>query len=371
MYCGVPESESDVQPIAVAGTVVECVQSFVYLGCMITPDARVGSEVDRRIAKASSAFGALRCIFDDRQLSIKTKRLLYSACVVTVLLYGSECWPILRRDEDRIDVFHHQCIRTVLGVSRWDQQLLHMHNSDLRQMWGDTRLMSDILRQRRLQWLGHVSRMPEDRVQKQVLFGWLAEPRPAHGVRLRWRDRVAADLRLLHIPAHEWFEVAQERPDWRNLYQMAPDHAPSHPPVVCGICQRSFKSRGGMTRHKCTVTRNQPKHLQPGARQCPTCERWFVSAGGFTVHRCGREPTSVLSPEAPATRVALTTLACCSNHCQDCNRCFKSLSGFGRHNFQRGARITDRSTLPIACTDCSRRFRFERDLKRHKCGSRR
>ena len=53
----------------------------------------------RSIGGASRAFGALRQpIFEDLDLSITTKRYIYRACVLPVLLYGSECWVPLKRD---------------------------------------------------------------------------------------------------------------------------------------------------------------------------------------------------------------------------------------------------------------------------------
>ena len=122
----------------------------------------VHADIDRRFASAAQVFGVLQCVFHDRNLSLQTKRLVYSACVLSTLLYGSECWAILRRDEIRLDAFHHQCLRAILGVSRWAQQLRHVSNADLRQRWGDIGLISDVIRKCRLQWLGHAARMPDD-----------------------------------------------------------------------------------------------------------------------------------------------------------------------------------------------------------------
>ena len=192
--------------MSVAGQQVECVSSFVYLGSLISPDTRVSAEIDRRIASAARAFGALRCIFDDRNLSLCTKRLIYSACVVLVLLYGSECWPVLRRDESRIDGFHHSCLRIILGVSRRDQQSDSVTNEELRRRWGKPELLSTCIRKRRMEWLGHIARMPDTRQPKQLLFGWLGKARPAQGPRLRLKDRVHHDLRSLDTP---WFATAQ------------------------------------------------------------------------------------------------------------------------------------------------------------------
>ena len=137
MSCGAGLVEDDFRPLCVNGHSVENVQSFVYLGSMLFPDLRAGPEIDRRIASASRAFEALCCVFDDSHLSLKTKRMVYQACVVSVLLYRAECWPILKADEARLDAFHHRCLRTILHVSRRDQQLHHLTNARLRECWGD------------------------------------------------------------------------------------------------------------------------------------------------------------------------------------------------------------------------------------------
>ena len=240
MGCGVGLSNEDRQPISIGCHTVAYVDSFVYLGSLLSSDARISAEVDRRLANASRAFGALHCVFRNQSLSVRTKRLVYSACVLSTLLYGAECWATLQQDENRLDAFHHQCIRSILGVSRWDQQLKHITNADIRQRWGDIGTVSDVLRKRRLQWLGHVARMPEDRLPVRLLFGWLPSTRPAHGPRLRWKDRVSSDLQKLH--AQNWFEAAQNQREWRIICRTLPDKAPK---VSCSICARASKASLG------------------------------------------------------------------------------------------------------------------------------
>ena len=39
---------------------------------------------------------------------------------------------------------------------------------------------------RRLHWLGHIARMNDNCLPKQLLFGWLPQCRPPHGAKLRW-----------------------------------------------------------------------------------------------------------------------------------------------------------------------------------------
>ena len=75
MVTGFGVEEEDVAPITVRSEVIECVDHFSYLGSVVSSDGRIDAEVDCRIAKASKAFGALRCaVFKDSNLTITTKR---------------------------------------------------------------------------------------------------------------------------------------------------------------------------------------------------------------------------------------------------------------------------------------------------------
>ncbi len=354
-------------PVFIDGSSVEFVDSFVYLGSEVSPDSRCSGEVDRRLASAARAFGALQCVFQDRDLSIKTKRLIYSACVLSSLLYGAECWPILRKDERRLDVFHHRCLRSILGVSRWNQQLKHITNADLRLRWGDPGEVSDVVRKRRLQWLGHVARMNDDRLPKQLLFGWFHQRRPAHGPRFRWKDRITADLKKLGVEA--WYQNAQDRTRWKQVSRSLPIPQAAFCGVFCDLCSRSFKSKSGFARHKCRAERELPVEDQCGARTCRECQRWFRSAGGLRVHKCIKICRK--TPLKDHSRSADSHLACCQFHCSDCRRCFKSRPGFNRHNCKRGKSqrptSSERDGFQHQCRSCERRFRRQSDLNRHRC----
>ena len=60
--------------------------------------------MEARIAEASRAFGALRKpVFMDKNLRLETKCQGYDACVLAVLLYGSECWTPLRRHARKLN----------------------------------------------------------------------------------------------------------------------------------------------------------------------------------------------------------------------------------------------------------------------------
>ena len=202
---------------------------------------------------AAKVFGLLHCVFRDPKLSLRVEKMLYASCVTPLLLYGSECWPLQNRDEARLDAFHHQCLRTVLEVSHLRQQLEHLSNCELRRIWGDAELVSDIIRCRRLEWLGHVAGMSEDCIPRQLCFGWLEKSRPQEGPRLRLKDRIADDLKKLGMPQN-WYLLAQNRQAWRAAYSVTLPSTPTRQLVLCPECNRLFHPPG-FRRLKCTEQR--------------------------------------------------------------------------------------------------------------------
>ena len=108
MVMGIGVSPADRQPLVVDGQSIVCLPDFRYLGSIIQSDSHTQSDVDARIAAASRSFGSLlRPVFRDSWLTQHTKRLVYNACVVPLLLYGSECWTPLRSESRRLNTFHH------------------------------------------------------------------------------------------------------------------------------------------------------------------------------------------------------------------------------------------------------------------------
>ena len=65
----------------------------VYLGSMISPAATTQPEIRRRAVIAWSVHGDLDRIWQSRCISWKLKAKLFSALVLTVLLYNAGCGP--------------------------------------------------------------------------------------------------------------------------------------------------------------------------------------------------------------------------------------------------------------------------------------
>ena len=92
MVAGRAVWEEERTSIPVGDAEIESVGKFTYLGSLIDNNGRIDAEVDRCITSASKSFGGLRsAVFKDRHLNTTTKRIVYHACVLSVMLYGSEC----------------------------------------------------------------------------------------------------------------------------------------------------------------------------------------------------------------------------------------------------------------------------------------
>ena len=209
MVAGCAVWEEERTPILVGDDEIESVGKFTYLGSLIDNKGRMDAEVDRRItgaSGASKAFGALRsAVFKDRHLNTTTKRIVYQACVLSVLLYGSECWMLLRKHHKRLNAFHHRCIRTILGITSQQQRELHITSEMTRELWGDLETATAKVTKRPLELLGHVARMPNQRIPKMALFCWQPEPRTPGGPRKRWRDQIRQDLKAVGVLEEDWY----------------------------------------------------------------------------------------------------------------------------------------------------------------------
>jgi len=132
-------------------------------------------------------------VFTASDLTLDTKRMVYRSVVLGVLLYGVETWAPTQELVSKLDRFHRRCVRANLGVSRFIQWKDHFTTAELAGRFGMVESIGDYV-QCRLRWLGHIARMSDTRHLKKLLFGWFPQKRPAHGTKLRWRDKICQDF---------------------------------------------------------------------------------------------------------------------------------------------------------------------------------
>ena len=166
-----------------------------YLGSMNTSDNTLDAEISHRIASAGFAWHQLKDVWRSKYVARARKVLIFRTVVLAILLYLCEVWPSLQQHLQRLEVFQMNCLRMLCGYTWVD----HRTNISVR---GQCHLpsISGEVRFRRLRWLGHVARMPQDRLPFIVLFGQLPGPGVQGRPRETWKSIVGKDLAELDLP---------------------------------------------------------------------------------------------------------------------------------------------------------------------------
>jgi hypothetical protein len=81
-------------------------------------------------------------------------------------------------------------------------------NEEVRQLYGELGIVTEITKKGRLRWLGHVERMSEERAVKR-LYQNTPEGSSVGRPRLRWMDDVREDLRKMGVT--DWRIHARRR----------------------------------------------------------------------------------------------------------------------------------------------------------------
>ncbi|XP_047485879.1 uncharacterized protein LOC125036961 [Penaeus chinensis] len=75
------------------------------------------SEINKRIGKAAGTLSKLTDrVWEISTWKVSTKMSVYSACILSTLLYGSETWTPYARQEERLQIFHLRNLRFILGI---------------------------------------------------------------------------------------------------------------------------------------------------------------------------------------------------------------------------------------------------------------
>ena len=198
--------------IEIDGDELPTTEEFTYLGSTVRSDGGAGKDIRNRLCKARQAFRALNKIWNSQHIGTRTKIKLYKACVMSTLLYGSECWRMTESDLQKLSTFHTKSLRCILRIF-WPNKI---SNKELLQRCRQED-MKEILLKRRWKWIGHTLRKEPDHIAKIALH-WTPEGKRKRGrPRNTWRRTVESELK-------EWNETwgtisrkAQSREEWRSF----------------------------------------------------------------------------------------------------------------------------------------------------------
>ena len=145
-----PQSEVEVGPDK-----LEVVDSFCYLGDMLSAAGGCVLAITTRVKTAWKKFRELLPVLTSRHLSYKTRGRVYSSCVRSAMLHASETWAVTQSNLLRLQRNDRAMIRQICNIKPED--VASVRSKELLAKLGLEDL-DLILRERRLRWYGHVER---------------------------------------------------------------------------------------------------------------------------------------------------------------------------------------------------------------------
>ena len=137
-----------------------------YLGSIFEAGGGCLADVRIRIATARQRFGKMRHLWADKRLHINLRLRLYKSSVCSVMTYGAEAWRLNDTVSKALNGANSQMLSVISGKSPHEEASATTRTFDLLR-W---------IRARRLQWLGHILRMGDERKLKQAVFELFKAP---------------------------------------------------------------------------------------------------------------------------------------------------------------------------------------------------
>ena len=203
------------------GEQLEHVNSFTYLGAVLTQDGSCTAEIRKRIAMATSAMARLNRLWNSDSLSFWVKYKLYRALVMSIFLYGCESWTLLAETERRIQAFENKSLRKLLHITYHEHKTNEYVRNTVEGLVGPQEPLLARVKRRKLQWYGHTTR--HDSLSKTILQGTLEGGRRRGRQRKSWTDNIRE---WTAMNTQDLLTAAEERPVWRRLSSSASTLSP-------------------------------------------------------------------------------------------------------------------------------------------------
>ena len=131
--------------------------------------------------------------------------------VTSIFLYACESWTLTAELQRRIQVIEMRCYRKILHISYKDRVTSEEVRAKIRQAIGTHEDLT-IVRRRKLQWYGRVSR--SSGLAKTILQGTVKGGRRQERQRKRWEDNIKEWTGLEFAKSQR---AVENRGKWRKL----------------------------------------------------------------------------------------------------------------------------------------------------------
>jgi len=107
---------TNTRPVQIDNEELPYTDRLTYLGSIISRDGGTDLDIQSRLNKATNSLNIMNKVLRSSAYSTRTKLNLYHSCVLTTLLYGSECWRLTENDLSKLSTFQTKSLRRILRI---------------------------------------------------------------------------------------------------------------------------------------------------------------------------------------------------------------------------------------------------------------
>jgi len=190
---------------------LEVVNKFCYLGDMLSVDGDADAAVAARIQIGWNKFRQFVPRLTNKDISLIRRGGLYSSCVPSSMLHGSETWPVRKENEVALQQAEMRMVSWMCNVKVKDR----VPSKELRERLGIDDIIL-ILQQNRLRWYGHVLRKEDTDCVKKCMEYEVEGSRPRGRPKRTWREVMQKDCQAHYLNR----EDAMDRSRWKKLIKI-------------------------------------------------------------------------------------------------------------------------------------------------------
>ena len=266
-------------------------------------------DLSQRVKRAGAAWAKVRNRLKGSKLSKKTQARIVEACVESTLLFDCQARTWRKGELKRLQQFMDKRYRTI-----WARR----HTAPLIQMQERQKNMQDVrnelgvksirwkVEKRVLERIGHIFRMPDDRMVKVATLGWLEDLEGWNKVPGKKRKTVLYWKGLIKEAGWDWTRVgdmSKDRKAWKSKVMERMKHVedwekkggkstlqsrgprnstPEETSLTCEECNKVCKSKAGLTNH---IKRMHNISSQKTVFKCENCNEEFNQKANLINHK--------------------------------------------------------------------------------------
>nr|CAH7740812.1 unnamed protein product [Callosobruchus chinensis] len=194
--------ENDRSDMQIGSEIIKLCSSFKYLGVTISSTGRSTEDIRNKIGQGRNAIRQLNSVLWSKNISAKTKSMIYKTIVQSICTYGSETWELNKKDRQKLLSLEMDFWRRGARISKLDR----IRNDRIREIMNVKQTIIDAIEQKQLIWYGHLQRMDEDRWPK-IVWHWTPPERRKRGRPPRsWTNDIQESMAARGLQEGDWHD---------------------------------------------------------------------------------------------------------------------------------------------------------------------